>query len=253
MNLFFAFLFRDFAIERNYRFHLLIKAASAFFQFAIFYFLSRFLQQPDYFSFLFAGLLFSRFFQFWLNAFTENVRQEQYWGTAELIFLAPQPPLMVAFSSTAGKFALLVLELAVYALIGRFVFNAHFLLSPAFVLLFLIDAAAFAGLGLLAGSFILYFKRGDPVNWLVAGSFDLLSGVYFPLSVLPKGLRLFSAVLPTTVALDEWRNLLLSGNALSLKAAGVQAVWAVALIAAGTAAFRVAFQATRRKGELGSY
>jgi ABC-type polysaccharide/polyol phosphate export permease len=99
----------------------------------------------------------------------------------------------------------------------------------------------------------LRFKRGDPVNWLVSGSFDLLSGVYFPLAVLPKTLRLFASALPTTAALNAWRDTLLTGLPLSLKTIGIQAAWAAALLAAGIFAFNTAFHYTRIKGELGNY
>ncbi|MHB9154822.1 MAG: hypothetical protein ACYC5N_03905, partial [Endomicrobiales bacterium] len=166
MRLILAFLFRDIAVEKNYRFQLLVKASSILFQLAIFYFLSRFVEKPEYFAFVFVGLLFSRFFQFWLNVFNETIRQEQYWGTAEILFLSPKPHLQVTAAAAAGKFLFLLIELMLYLALGLFVFDVPLRFSPALLAVLLLQSAAFAGLGLVAGSFIMYFKRGDPVNWL---------------------------------------------------------------------------------------
>jgi len=62
------------------------------FQITIFYFLSRIIKGYDYFSFVLVGILFSRFFQFWIGVFSENIRMEQYWGTAENLFMSPSRP-----------------------------------------------------------------------------------------------------------------------------------------------------------------
>jgi ABC-type polysaccharide/polyol phosphate export permease len=99
----------------------------------------------------------------------------------------------------------------------------------------------------------MYFKRGDPVNWVIGASFDLLSGVYFPVAVFPDILKGFSQKLPTTAALDMWRALLLDGAAPGLSQWLVQLAWALVLCGLGILAFRKAYDAIRFKGELGSY
>jgi ABC-2 type transport system permease protein len=254
MNMVIAFFFKDLAMERSYRFHLSVKVLAVFFQLAIFYFLSRFMANSNYFPYVFCGLVFSRFFQFWLTIFSENMRQEQYWGTAEAIFLSPRSPLLMVLASASGKFFLLLLELAAYILAGIIIFGVA--LSPHLFVLIpfaIVNGIAFAGLGLFSASFIIYLKRGDPVNWLVSSSFDLLSGVYFPAAVLPYGLRVISPFLPTTSALNTWRNILLSGAMPEPSQVLVQFVWAFVLSCCGVIAFQIAFAAVRRNGELGSY
>ena len=96
MNILWAFIFRDTAIERTYRFHLVLKLIGLVTQLIIFFFISRFLGNHGYFKFVFIGLVFSGFFQFWLNVFAENIRQEQYWGTIEHVFLVPQQAIVCA-------------------------------------------------------------------------------------------------------------------------------------------------------------
>lgn len=241
-------------MERSYRFHFAVKSLAAFFQIAVFFFIGRLMGAPEYFPFVFVGLIFSRFVQFWLNIFAENIRQEQYWGTAEPVFLSPSSPLAVTLSSSAGKFLLLLLELAVYGVLGIVVFGIEINLRWLFLLpLLAATAFTFAGFGLLSGSFIMYFKRGDPVNWLLSVTFDLLSGVYFPVAILPRWLRSFADLLPTTSALNIWRSILLSSSAPRTVDIMLQIAWATVLWVVGVVCFRKAFELIRSKGELGSY
>jgi len=254
INLLSAFLLRDTAIEKNYRFHFAVKVFDIVFQLSIFYFLSRLMPGQDYFSFILAGLMFSRFFQFWLNVFAQNIRQEQYWGTAELLFLSPRPPLLVLFSSSGGKFLLLAVELLFYTLIGKYLFHAAFSFSVAGLIpVLLLTTLMFAGIGLVSGSFIMYFKRGDPANWLIATSFDVLSGVYFPLTLMPRWLQAVSALLPTTAALGAWRQAVLYHSLPSAGQMLVLSAWAAGFLLLGFFSFQAAVWHTKIKGELGSY
>lgn len=249
----FAFLSRDISIEKNYRLAALVKMATVFLQLAVFYYLSRALGKPGYFSYVFVGLLFSRAFQFWVSVYTESIRQEQYWGTAELIFLSPCSPAAVMNASVAGRAVLWLAEMAVYVAAGSLLFSTPLVFSlPSFVLIFL-DLCMFAGFGLAAGSCIMYFKRGDPLSWVLFGCFDLLSGVYFSADVLPAWLQPLAANLPTTVALDAWRGALLSAGTMTFPAIAMHLCGAVLTCLAGMMIFSVAYRRVRLKGELGSY
>lgn len=251
-----AFIRRDLAIERSYRFNLALKLSGILLQMAVFYFVSVYVGKPEYFPFVFVGIAFSGFFQFWLNVFVENIRQEQYWGTIENIFLSPGRPLALALASVSGKLAVILVEIAVMLAAGRLFFGAGF--APVeklavFIPLLALNALVFGGLGLIAGSFIMYFKRGDPVNWVIGASFDLLSGVYFPVAVFPDLVKNIAEKLPTTAALDMWRGLLLDNTTPGLSQWLVQFAWALVLCGLGVLAFRTAFDRIRVKGELGSY
>ena len=213
MNIWLAYLLRDFSIEKTYRFHLALKITSVGLQLLLFFFISRFLEKPQYFLFVFIGIIFSDFFHFWLNVFTENIYQEQYWGTMEALFLCPRKPLANIIASVTGKFVFLLLEIVFLLVLGKFIFKAAFNSNIlVFLPLFIVNTLLFGGLGLLSSAFIMYFKRGDPVNWVLSAAFDLLSGIYFPVTVLPNLLKNFSQKLPTTAALDMWRLALIDGR-----------------------------------------
>ncbi len=157
-----SFIKRDFLIEKHYTIHFFARIAVIFFQLAVFFFLSK-LVTPDYFLFLFPGLLFSRIFFFCVSSLTDTIHHERYWGTLETLFLVPVKPLklcMLLFFSKLGGF---VIEFLIYVLFGWLVFG--FPLTPVRFLLLLgmivVNIFAFCGLGLINASFILVFKRGD--------------------------------------------------------------------------------------------
>lgn len=226
---------------------------TVFLQLAVFYYLSRALGKPGYFSFVFVGLLFSRAFQFWMSVYTESIRQEQYWGTAELIFLSPVQPGALINASVAGRAALWCIEMAVYIIAGSLLFSTPVMLSFSALMVVAIDLCMFAGFGLAAGSCIMYFKRGDPLSWVLFGCFDLLSGVYFSAGILPAWVQPLARHLPTTVALDAWRAALLDGNAVPLTVMVTHLCWAFLSGLLGIVSFREAYRRVRIKGELGSY
>jgi len=68
--------------------------------------------------------------------------------------------------------------------------------------------------GILSAAFLLIFKRADPLNWLIDLTTFVFCGVYFPITLLPFGLRLFSYLLPLTYALEAMRGAMLVGRSL---------------------------------------
>jgi len=61
-------------------------------------------------------------------------------------------------------------------------------------------ASSFCPLGILSASFILVYKKGDPIFLIISGMSALLGGVYYPISVLPDWLQKVSMMLPITSA-----------------------------------------------------
>ena len=248
------FIRKELQIEKSYRFNMAIKAVALFFQMAVFYYIGTVVSFGGYFSFVLIGLIFSRFFGFWLGVFCETLRHEQYWGTAEQLFLSPTHPLAIMIMLAVPKLMWLVIEIGFLIALGIIAFGATLQVSASALLAIIgVNSIFFAGLGLLSAAFVLYFKRGDPINWLVTSSVELASGVYFPLTVLPQPLYAVAAALPTTQALNMWRAASLEQTPLSWHAVAVQLMWGAVCIAAGSWAFMKAYQAARKKGTLGHY
>ncbi|OGS22799.1 MAG: hypothetical protein A2252_10765 [Elusimicrobia bacterium RIFOXYA2_FULL_39_19] len=248
-----AFLIRDFKIEKAYRLHFLVKLATVGFQFAVFFFLGKMVNE-NYFPFVFTGLLFSKIFEFTLSGITDSIRQEQHWGTLESLLLCPKGHQRILFSMFASKTVLFFFEFLAYILIGVFFFGISLSLLKIFylVLFWLVVIFSFYGLGLLNASYVLVFKRGDPAGWLISTLTDLLSGVYFPSNLLPLWLVKISYLLPTTYALAFIRQLLFDGT---LNPGYLLIVFfsGFILYIAGTACLKLALNSCKKNGTLGSY
>lgn len=251
-NVCLAFLKRDFLIEKSYRFSFTVQILDGILKVGIFYFISGFLS-ADYFSFVFAGLIFSRFFQFFLGVFTNFIKQEQYWGTIEPLFSAPGGHGMIFTAAFFGKFVFFFAEIIVYLLIGFFsVYKVPFIRVVLFAVVVCFTALFFAAFGLISAGFVLKFKKGDPVNWFFSGIIDVFSGVYFPIGYLPGILNKVAAVLPTTFVLNIWRDVL-SGGGISFGRILYFCAASAAFFLAAVLFFNRCWSASKKRGDIGYY
>jgi ABC-2 type transport system permease protein len=97
-------------------------------------------------------------------------------------------------------------------LLGVNMTNANILGALVILVLTII---CFSSIGILSASFIMVFKRGDPINMLLMGTSELFGGVLFPIEVFPAWLQSISHLLPMTYAVNGMRHALLQGYSLS--------------------------------------
>jgi ABC-type polysaccharide/polyol phosphate export permease len=97
------------------------------------------------------------------------------------------------------------------------------------------------------------YKRGDPAAWILGIAVDLASGVYFPVTLLPRPFAIAAAQLPTTSALNTWRMILLEGIIPPTPVLVAQCLWAVALFGCGWYVFGILFDSARRNATVGNY
>ena len=64
---------------------------------------------------------------------------------------------------------------------------------------------AFSGVGILSASYLLIFKRGNPVNWAILGLSSVVGGMMYPISVLPVWLQYVARLIPVTYSLEGMR------------------------------------------------
>jgi len=130
------------------------------------------------------------------------------------MLVSPTPTSMVIFSSAAWDFTYGAIRVSIYLLFATLIFGVKLHTSglDAFVLGALLTLLWSGGLGILSASFILYFKRGDPINFLISGATALLGTVFFPAEQLPTVLRSLSDFLPITWSLRIVRGTLLQGH-----------------------------------------
>jgi ABC-2 type transport system permease protein len=120
-------------------------------------------------------------------------------------------------SSSLYAFVSTTLRLGVYLLLGLFLFGMSLGSANwgAVALLLVLSVAAFSVFGVLSACFLLLFKRGDPVSWLLVGASGVVGGVFYPVSALPPWLGKLAQVLPITHSLEAVRRALLAGEGLS--------------------------------------
>ncbi len=222
-----AFLRRDLQSELSYRFSFVLELAGVFFAVASFYFVAKLfgkaaspLLSPyggDYFSFVLVGIAFLGFQTTGLSAFSSTVSGAQAQGTLEAMLVTPTRLSTIILSSSQWSFAFTSLRVGVYLILGAVFFGVDFSnadVLPALAALVL-TVIAFSSLGIISASFIMIFKRGDPIAWLISSSSTLLGGVYYPISILPEWLQSISYLFPITYALDAIRLSLLQGEGYS--------------------------------------
>lgn len=144
---------------------------------------------------------------------------------------------------------------------GIFVLSASLTLTPQTIVTSLIIIffmiLPHLGIGFIAAGGILILKRGEPLIALFGVLTQFLSGVLFPLGVLPPELEAVAMTLPFTYALRSLRFALLDERSLSdptiINDIIVCGVFALVLIPFGIWFFRKAHNYAKTKGTLGHY
>lgn len=258
-----AFLKRDFLIEASYRFNFLLSLAGLLLSVAIFYFLGKMVdpsmvrgEAEDYFSFALVGMALTLFLRTGLGSFSESLREEQMAGTLEAVMSTSTSLTTIVLSSSLWRF--LFTSLAALAFLGTgLLFGVSYAGANwgAAALIFFLTVASFASLGIISASFVIVFKRGDPVNWAVSSLSILLGGVFYPVSVLPDWLRPLSRAIPITWSLDGLRGALLLGEGYGalLGEIAILALITAVLLPLSLFLFRLSVNHARRTGTLSKY
>lgn len=262
-----AFLRRDLQIQLSYRLATLLQLFGIVFSVSAFYFVARvfgpaaspFLVEygGDYFPFVLVGIAFGAYEAVGMSAFAEAIRSGQTLGTLEAMLVTPTRLETILASSALWSFLQATAQVLAYLAVGGLVFGAPLGRANTGVALLtlLLSLLAFSGLGIISASIILVTKRGDPVAFLLASLSALLSGVYYPVAVLPTWLQSLAALLPLTHALRALRLALLEGAGLSEVAPSLAmlALFALVVLPGGIWAFRWALRRARSDGTLTQY
>ncbi len=260
----YAFLKRDFLSEVTYRVAFLFQVLGMFFSVGAFYFMTKMIDPRTEgldgippFPWLLVGLAFQYYFSTALYSFSRKIRNEQLLGTLEAMLVSPTPTSIVIFSSAAWDFTYGAIRVLVYLLFATLVFGVRLHANSLDVLALGIGLTLLssAGLGLLSASFILYFKRGDPINFFLSGLTTFFGNVFFPVEQLPQALRPVSEYLPITYSLRIVRGALLQGrpSAELHEPLARLALLTALLVPAGLFFSRIAIRRAKREGTLVQY
>ncbi len=145
----------------------------------------------------------------------EMVAWERWEGTIEYTMMAPISRLahmlgVSLFSIVYGlaRSALLLGVLALFFSVD--LSNAN--LGGAAVIL-LVGSISFLGFGIMAAVLPLLFpERGEEMTFVISSILLLVSGVYYPISVLPDWMEPLATISPATYVLEGMRAALLDGT-----------------------------------------
>jgi ABC-2 type transport system permease protein len=267
MRLFSAFFIRDFLNETSYRFSFLLSLGSIIFNVLVFYFLSLFIDQAttvnlaqtegDYFSFVLIGIAFSGYFITGLTSYSGSLRDAQMTGTLEAMLMTPTSLSAIVTGSAIWSYVFTTLRVLVYLLVGMLIAGLRFTHANYAAALagLALAVISFASIGIIAAAIIMVVKRGNPVTAIFASVANLVSGVYYPVEVLPEWLQVIARLMPLTYALRLMRQALLAGASWSELANDFLAliVFCLVLFPLSLILFRVAVQRARLEGTLAHY
>lgn len=259
-----AFIKRDFQQEVSYRLAFLLQIFGILLSMSAFYFVTKMIDPnaegldgiPP-FQWLLMGLAFQYYFSTALYAFSAKIRHEQVIGTLEAMLVSPTPTSVVVFASASWDFLYAGFRVFLYLLFAALVFQVPFRTEGlgAFAIGVVLTLLSSAGIGILSASFILYFKRGDPINFFLSGLTTFFGNVFFPVEQLPEWLRPVSDYLPITWSLRVVRGALLQGKDFGdLRGELLRlAVLTAILVPAGLALSRLAIRKAKKEGSLVQY
>jgi ABC-2 type transport system permease protein len=186
---------------------------------------------------------------------TETVAWERWEGTIEYTFMAPlSRPVHLA---GMGLFAIVygLLQSTLLFTVVAFFFDlsmpeANF--AAALVVL-AVASISFVGIGMMTSVLPLISpEKGTQLGFIAQGLLLVVSGVYYPVSVLPEWMEWLATISPATYALEGTRDAILEG-------AGVADLWdelwpllviGVVSIPLGLQVFRLGELHAKRHGKL---
>ncbi|HEV2862670.1 MAG TPA: ABC transporter permease [Pyrinomonadaceae bacterium] len=160
---------------------------------------------------LLVGVLLWNFLSVLFQEIANSITYERWEGTLEYTFMAPVSRL--THLAGVSLYNLVYSVARSLVIIGGLMLFIDLDLSRAnlwgALVVLMVSSMAFMGLGLMAAALpVLSPERGAEATNIFQGILLLVSGVYYPVEVLPGWLRPLAAVSPATYALSASRKLI---------------------------------------------
>ena len=149
---------------------------------------------------------------------TETVAWERWEGTIEYTFMAPLSRPVHLFGM--GLFAIgygVVRAILLFGVVAAF-FSLHLPDANyvAALVLLIVASISFIGIGMMTAVLPLISpEKGTQLGFVAQGLLLVVSGVYYPVSVLPQWMQALSVISPATYALRGCRAAIINGAGLT--------------------------------------
>lgn len=250
-----AYVRIDLVEERMFPLTSILRYAAVVFPVLLYFFQGAFLDATDAFVFMLIGASVTMGFQDALTALTNRLQFAQERGTLETYLVEPVPwaliPIAMNIWRTVTGTIMACFMMAFGCLLGA---RIEWRAIPLALLVFLVGIAACNAIGTLAASFIILFKRGEPVIMLYSLAAGVLGGTLFPISVLPDWIRWVSYLVPHSYVISAERQLLMADpptEGLSpLTSLAILVVFCLAMFTIGLFVFDRSLKLARKLGIL---
>ena len=261
-----AFVFRDFHLTRRYMSWVVVFTFYAMVSSATVALIGVAAHDEQLTLTLVIGALLWSFLSVLFNEIASSIAYERWEGTLEYTFMAPVSRMI--HLAGVSLYSLVYAVVRAMFVLGGLLLFVHLSLGGAnmlgVLLVLLVSSLAFVGLGLMAAILpVMSPERGAEATNIFQGLLLLVSGVYYPVAVLPRWLQPLSALSPATYALTASRKLVgigqpgsvqghLAGAPLSavLPELGILLLMGVVMIPMGLWVFKMAERWAKRTGKL---
>jgi hypothetical protein len=176
----------------------------------------------SYLDFLVPGLLAMNSMNISFNSIISVHAERIYHRSLEEYLIAPIRPDAFVMGKVAGA-VLRGLISSFIIIVLSYLFGAHFMLSPLFLLVLTMNCMIFAEIGFLAAMYISTYEEMSQVNLYILLPMSFLCGTFFSTAALPDAVRWLVEILPLTHTSHLLRSLGGTGEASMLSLAVVVA------------------------------
>jgi ABC-2 type transport system permease protein len=210
-----AFVFRDFSLTKRYLGWVVVFTFYAMVNSATIALIGVAAKDEQLTLTLIVGVLLWSFLSVLFNEIASSVAYERWEGTLEYTFMAPVSRLihLLGVSLFAAIYSIIRLAIVIggLAVFIKLDLSRANLLSILIVLL--VSSFAFIGLGLMAAVLPVFSpERGAEATNIFQGCLLLVSGVYYPVEILPGWLQPLAKLSPATYSLSACRKLMGIGS-----------------------------------------
>ncbi|HEY3080137.1 MAG TPA: ABC transporter permease [Chloroflexota bacterium] len=189
------------------------------------------------------------------DSIAEMISWERWEGTIEYTFMAPVSRLTHMLGTVIFGVVYGLLRTAIILVLVTLFFEVDLSRAnvPAAGLVLAVASIGFVGLGMMVSTLpLLFTERGQQMVFVSQSCLLLVSGVYYPIEVMPGWMQAIGRLSPATYALIAVRQALLEGAGIGQLVPVLVPLFLVGLVTvpAGLAVFQWAERYAKRTGRL---